>query len=56
MIDPALFDAAAVSDEIRAQNETILARLAALPDPPRSRLGDQGAPPPGARTISRLCR
>ena len=33
MIDPALFDAAAVSDEIRAQNATILARLAALPEP-----------------------
>ena len=33
MIDPALFDPAAVSDEIRAQNEAILARLAALPEP-----------------------
>jgi acetyl esterase len=33
MIDPALFDEAAVSDEIRAQNEAILTRLAALPEP-----------------------
>ena len=38
MIDPALFDPAAVSDEIRAQNEAILARLAALPEPSQSRL------------------
>ena len=33
MIDPALFDPAAVSDEIRAQNADIVAKLAALPDP-----------------------
>jgi len=33
MIDPVLFDPAAVSDEIRAQNADIVAKLAALPDP-----------------------
>lgn len=33
MIDPALFDPAAVSEEIRAQNADIVAKLAALPDP-----------------------
>jgi len=33
MIDPALFDPAAVSDEIRAQNADIVAKLAVLPDP-----------------------
>ena len=33
MIDPALFDPSAVSDEIRAQNAEIVAKLAALPDP-----------------------
>ena len=32
MIDPALLDPAAVSEETRAQNEEILAKLAALPD------------------------
>ena len=33
MIDQALFDPAAVSDEIRAQNADIVAKLAGLPDP-----------------------
>jgi acetyl esterase/lipase len=33
MIDPALFDPAAISDEIRAQNAEIVAKLAVLPDP-----------------------
>jgi len=33
MIDQALFDPAAVSDEIRAQNAEIVAKLSALPDP-----------------------
>jgi acetyl esterase/lipase len=33
MIDPALFDPSTVSDEIRAQNAEIVAKLAALPDP-----------------------
>jgi len=33
MIDPALFDPAAISEEIRAQNADIVAKLAALPDP-----------------------
>ncbi|PVE21237.1 alpha/beta hydrolase [Microvirga sp. KLBC 81] len=33
MIDPALFDPTAVSEEIRAQNADIVAKLAALPDP-----------------------
>lgn len=33
MIDPALFDPAAISEEIRQQNEAILKRLASLPDP-----------------------
>jgi acetyl esterase len=32
MIDPALFDPAAVSDEIRAQNADIVAKLSGLPD------------------------
>lgn len=32
MIDPSLFDPAAISDEIRAQNADILARLSSLPD------------------------
>jgi acetyl esterase len=33
MIDPTLFDPSRISDEIKAQNAEILARLAALPDP-----------------------
>ncbi len=33
MIDPAVFDPSAVSDEIRAQNAEIVAKLASLPDP-----------------------
>ena len=33
MIDPALFDPSAVSEEIRAQNADIVAKLSALPDP-----------------------
>jgi acetyl esterase/lipase len=33
MIDPAVFDPSAISDEIRAQNAEIVAKLAALPDP-----------------------
>ncbi|QRM32092.1 alpha/beta hydrolase [Microvirga sp. VF16] len=33
MIDPALFDPSAISDEIRAQNAEIVAKLAVLPDP-----------------------
>ncbi|WP_134499862.1 alpha/beta hydrolase [Microvirga pakistanensis] len=33
MIDPALFDPAAISEEIRAQNADIIAKLSALPDP-----------------------
>ncbi|HZH09873.1 MAG TPA: alpha/beta hydrolase [Microvirga sp.] len=33
MIDPALFDPAVISEEIRAQNADIVAKLAALPDP-----------------------
>jgi acetyl esterase/lipase len=33
MIDPALFDPSAISDEIRAQNAEIVAKLSALPDP-----------------------
>jgi acetyl esterase/lipase len=33
MFDPALLDPAAVSAEIRAQNDEILAKLSALPDP-----------------------
>ncbi|MBB4042106.1 acetyl esterase/lipase [Microvirga flocculans] len=33
MIDPALFDPSAISEEIRAQNADIVAKLAALPDP-----------------------
>lgn len=33
MIDPAFFDPSAVSDEIRAQNAEIVAKLSALPDP-----------------------
>jgi acetyl esterase len=33
MIDPALFDPSAVSDEIRAQNADIVEKLSALPDP-----------------------
>jgi acetyl esterase/lipase len=33
MIDSALFDPSAISDEIRAQNADIVAKLAALPDP-----------------------
>lgn len=33
MIDPALFDPSAISEEIRAQNEAVLARLASLPEP-----------------------
>ncbi|WP_262031533.1 alpha/beta hydrolase [Microvirga sp. Mcv34] len=33
MIDPALFHPSAISDEIRAQNAEIVAKLAALPDP-----------------------
>lgn len=33
MIDPALFDPSAISDEIRAQNAEIVTKLAALPDP-----------------------
>ncbi|MCB8822737.1 alpha/beta hydrolase [Microvirga rosea] len=33
MIDPALFDPASISDEIKAQNADIIARLGALPDP-----------------------
>src|SRR3954452_9185708 len=32
MIDPALFDPSAVSEEIRAQNAEIVAKLSALPD------------------------
>jgi acetyl esterase len=33
MIDPAVFDPSAISDEIRAQNADIVAKLSALPDP-----------------------
>jgi acetyl esterase len=33
MIDPAVFDPAAVSDEIRAQNASIVAKLSSLADP-----------------------
>jgi len=33
MIDPALFDPSRISDEIRAQNADIIAKLSALPDP-----------------------
>ncbi|SCZ05205.1 alpha/beta hydrolase [Microvirga guangxiensis] len=33
MIDPALFASSAISEEIRAQNADIVAKLAALPDP-----------------------
>ncbi|NIX78167.1 alpha/beta hydrolase [Microvirga terricola] len=33
MIDPALFDPSAISDEIRAQNADIVAKLSKLPDP-----------------------
>ncbi|MCB5175605.1 alpha/beta hydrolase [Microvirga lenta] len=33
MIDPALFDPSAISDEIRAQNADIVAKLSTLPDP-----------------------
>ncbi|MGO4389620.1 alpha/beta hydrolase [Microvirga sp. 2YAF29] len=33
MIDPALFDPSAVSDEIHAQNADIVAKLSVLPDP-----------------------
>jgi len=33
MIDPSVFDPAAVSDEIRAQNASIVAKLSGLPDP-----------------------
>ncbi|HEV2564546.1 MAG TPA: alpha/beta hydrolase [Microvirga sp.] len=33
MIDPAVFDPSAISDEIRAQNAEIVSKLAALPDP-----------------------
>jgi acetyl esterase len=33
MIDPALFDPSAVSEEIRAQNAEIVAKLSSLPDP-----------------------
>lgn len=33
MIDQALFDPSAISDEIRAQNAEIVAKLSALPDP-----------------------
>lgn len=33
MIDPALFDPSAISEEIRAQNADIVAKLAVLPDP-----------------------
>lgn len=33
MIDPSVFDPSAISEEIRAQNAEILAKLAGLPDP-----------------------
>jgi acetyl esterase/lipase len=33
MIDPALFNPSAISDEIRAQNADIVAKLSSLPDP-----------------------
>ena len=33
MLDPALFDPAAVSEETRRQNEEIVAKLSSLPDP-----------------------
>ena len=56
MIDPTSFDPAAVSDEIRAQNAEILARLSALPDtwsvPPAV---VRRAPPSGASALSPPC-
>ena len=56
MIDPALFDPSAISDEIRAQNADIVAKLSGLPDPTGGASRPHpGAPAQGPRGLSRSC-